>query len=190
MTKKGNVIYDGFFRVRLAPVNGMLREIVEARDSVCVLLVNYKTRQIFLVRQKRAPMISEYNPDGSIVEAVAGRMDERAVRDNMAREIEEETGGAVVVNPRNIRLINDGCALASTPGMTNERIFLGIVAISDDQIPQAGKRGGLAQEGESTEIVILSFGDLDSYICEDMKTFALIQTLRAEILIAERNRVR
>lgn len=188
MTRKGNVVYDGFFSIRLTPINGIWREIVEAKDSACVLLVNYKTCQIFLVRQKRAPMISEFNPDGFIIETVAGRMDECAVRDNMAREIEEETG--ISVNPKNIRLINDGCALASTPGMTNEHIFLGIVTVPDDQIPRAGKRGGLAEEGESTEIVAVSFDDLYSYICEDMKTFALIQTLRIEVLIAERSRIR
>ena len=91
----------------------------------------------------------------------------------MALEVLEETG--LKIKPRQIELLNDGCALALSPGILTERMHLGYAEIGADSIAQSGKIFGNAKEGERTTRCLVGVQELRSMIFLDMKTWALVQ---------------
>lgn len=142
---------------------------------VAVLVYGKKTHMVYFVRQDRAAMITEQNPDGTIVEVVAGRCDVLGERLKLVVKCELLEKMGTEVTEEQIELLNSGKFLALSPGIVRERMILAFVELDDGSEVKLGKEYGLHGEGERTKVVGLGLDLLEDYKAEDMKTFALIQ---------------
>jgi ADP-ribose pyrophosphatase len=155
----------------------------ERGDAVGVLLYDPHDDAVVLVRQFRYPVYTSLDPgeragDGAkqawLLEIVAGVQDAgRTVKDVAHKELLEETGYQVQGDLQPITTIYP------SPGGTSERIhlFLGKV----DHRQRTGKGGGVAAEGEDTQIVVLPFREAMDRIARgeirDAKTIIALQHL-------------
>ena len=155
----------------------------ERGDSVGVLLHDPQNNEVILVRQFRYPVYASLDPeerqgDGAqqawILETVAGVQDEgRTVKDVARKELLEEAGYTVRGELQPITTIYP------SPGGTSERIhlFLGEV----DARRRVGKGGGVAAEGEDTQIVVLPLQKAMDMVARgeinDAKTIVALQYL-------------
>lgn len=155
----------------------------ERGDSVGVLLYNPQDDTVVLVRQFRYPVYAGLDPDERegngakqawLLEIVAGVVDEdQTIREVAHRELLEEAGYKVRGELQPIIVIY------SSPGHTSERIhlFLG----EADQSQRVGKGGGVAAEGEDTQIVVLPFHEAMDMVARgeirDAKTIIALQHL-------------
>ncbi len=156
---------------------------LERGDSVGVLLYDAQDDAVVLVRQFRYPVYASLDPEKRagddarqawLLEIVAGVKDAgRTVREVAHKELLEEAGYEVEGDLRPITTIYP------SPGGTSERIhlFLGEV----DHRQRAGKGGGVAAEGEDTQIVVLPFREAMEMIASgeicDAKTIVALQRL-------------
>jgi hypothetical protein len=152
-------------------------EVIRTTDAIAVFIV-VEGRGALFVRQTRPAMISDENPEGMIEEVVAGRFDRTlTVRQLVVAEVQEEVGATVAENQ--VKILNDGEPLATSPGVLTERIYLAYVEVRADQIEQRERIFGKPEEGEKifrSFIPIDRLDMLDATIgCGDMKTFALTQ---------------
>jgi len=155
----------------------------ERGDSVGVLLYDPQEDAVILVRQFRYPIYASLDPDERegdgarrawLLEIVAGVVEEgQAVKEVAHRELLEEAGYKAKGELQPIATIYP------SPGGTSEciHLFLGEV----DRRQRASKGGGIAAEGEDTQIVALPFREaLDlvarGEIC-DAKTIIALQHL-------------
>jgi ADP-ribose pyrophosphatase len=163
--------------------NPVTRINFERGDSVGVLLYDPQDDAVILVRQFRYPVYARLDPneregDGArrawLLEIVAGVIDEgRAVKEVANKELLEEAGYRVKGELQPITTIYP------SPGGTSERIhlFLGEV----DHRQRADKGGGVAAEGEDTQIVVLPFHEAMDMVARgelrDAKTIIALQHL-------------
>ena len=167
-------VYRGFVKVAQVESSAGAREVVVSSDSVAILIYIPDMESVVLVSQERAPMQSAKNPLGVVMEVPAGRFDKHlSVKALMALEVLEETG--LKIKPRQIELLNDGCALALSPGILTERMYLGYAEIAADNIAQSGQVFGNAKEGERTTRCLVRVQELRSMVFLDMKPWALVQ---------------
>jgi len=150
------------------------REVYERPDSAAALVVDPDRRTILLVRQFRAPAYLNGHPDGMLLEAPAGTIDdgetpEQAIR----RELVEELGHRVA----DVRL---ECAAYSSPGAITERMWLFSARYSD--ATRVGPGGGNAAESEHLEVVELDLADACAMVDDagivDLKTVLLLERMR------------
>ncbi|MFQ5812209.1 MAG: NUDIX domain-containing protein [Anaerolineae bacterium] len=155
----------------------------ERGDSVGVLLYDPQDDAVILVRQFRYPVYAGLDPDERkgngakqawLLEIVAGVVDEgRTAKEVAHRELLEEAGYKIKGELRPITTVYP------SPGGTSERIhlFLGEV----DRRQRAGKGGGIAAEGEDTQVVVLPFRKAMDMIARgeivDAKTIIALQHL-------------
>jgi ADP-ribose pyrophosphatase len=155
----------------------------ERGDAVGVLLYDPQDDVVLLVRQFRYPIYARLDPheregDGAkqawLLEIVAGVVDEgRTVKEVAYKELLEEAGYQVRGDLQPIATIYP------SPGGTSERIhlFLGEV----DRGQRVGKGGGIAAEGEDTQVVVLPFREAMEMVTRgdicDAKTIIALQHL-------------
>ena len=155
----------------------------ERGDAVGVLLYDPQDDAVILVRQFRYPVYAGLAPneregDGAkqawLLEIVAGVVDEgRTVKEVANKELLEEAGYEVRGELQPIGTIYP------SPGGTSERIhlFLGEV----DRHQRVGEGGGVAAEGEDTQIVVLPFREAVEMVARgeicDAKTIIALQHL-------------
>jgi nudix-type nucleoside diphosphatase (YffH/AdpP family) len=159
--------------VRLADGRIVAREIEDHGNAACVLPYDPVRRVALLVRQLRIPPLYAGGA-ATLTEAPAGLIDAGEDGATAARrEAMEEVGVRLTaLEP----VINAW----TMPGVSSERMaaFLGVYAAAD----QVAQGGGIASEHEEIEVIELPLGDLaamaDSGALADLKTFALVQTLR------------
>ncbi|MBE7219676.1 MAG: NUDIX hydrolase [Caulobacteraceae bacterium] len=142
-------------------------------DAVAVLPYDPARRTAVLTRQERAPPLVAGDPQ-PFLEALAGLIDEGEAADAAARrEADEETG-------LELDALEFVGRLWSSPGVCTERMSLYLAAYDEDA--RQGEGGGLASEHEEIEVVELPLAELaamaDAGAIVDMKTLALVQTLR------------
>lgn len=172
-----NVAYAGWMTfsvlaVRLADGRTMRREVVEHGRAACVLPYDAERRTALLVRQVRAPVLLVAG-NAPLLEAVAGMLDGDDSSATARREAMEEAG----LQLGELELVAETW---TSPGVLTERLALFLAPYrAADRI---GAGGGLAEEHEEIEVVELPLGELaalaDSGRLADMKTFALVQSLR------------
>jgi GDP-mannose pyrophosphatase NudK len=156
---------------------------VERGDAVAVLLYDPHQDVVVLVRQFRYPVyagLSEEDRQGEgarqawLLEVVAGITEgDQSAPEVGRRELLEEAGYAVHGDLHFI------ATLYPSPGGSSERIHLYWGEVSAEEQAHAG--GGLEEEGEDTEVVVLPFrAAMDMIaggeIC-DGKTIAALQHL-------------
>lgn len=150
------------------------REVEHHGQAIAVLIYDATRRVAVLVRQVRLPAALA-GADPLMTEAVAGLIDAGEAPEVAARrEAIEEVGLA-------IRALEPVAAVFSAPGPTTEKVhlFLAEVDLGRDRVAQGG---GADHEQEYIEVVEMPLAELaaavDAGAVNDMKTLALVQTLR------------
>lgn len=176
--------YDGYFKVDETDEDDAstrkLRqgiEVVGATDAVAVF-VFHRTKGILLIEQERVPLVSESNPTGKLLEVVAGRFDrETTLVELITNELSEEAGIEIAQGGGVFPIIFPHReALATSPGMTSERIFLAYVEVEDIHLRGSdADTFGLAEEGERIKRRWLSVDEALSLQWQDLKSWALFQ---------------
>jgi nudix-type nucleoside diphosphatase (YffH/AdpP family) len=124
------------------------RETYDRGNGAVVLLYNLENRTLVLTRQFRYPAYANGHPDGWIMEACAGLLDNDAPDVCIQREAAEETGFQIG-NPRRV------FEAYMSPGSVTEKLFFYVAEYWHDQ--RAGAGGGDHSEGEDIEVVELAF---------------------------------
>ncbi len=182
------VEFDDFFVIKSAEVrvkrpdgewtNRRRMLSLERGDSVAAVIVDRIAEVALLVRQFRFPIYK--NGRGWIEELVAGMSPgEEAPEAAMRREIIEEIG----FDPHSLSKISE---FYLSPGGSSERIRLYYAEVDLNRPVAPG--GGLAESGESTELVTLRFAEigkrLDNGSFADAKTLVGLQWLRRHLHLA------
>lgn len=174
MKTKEKLLYSGFYKLWRVRRGGHTREVLETRDSAVLLIYVPEIDSVVFIEQSREPMRSNDNTSGIILELPAGIFDEKfSPQELMAKEAFEETG--VKIKPENITLINNGAPLASSPGYSTEKKYLGYAEVSLEQIDLTKKEFGLAREGESIKRLIIPVQIAAEMEFKDLTTLALVQ---------------
>jgi nudix-type nucleoside diphosphatase (YffH/AdpP family) len=171
------VAYEGWTRLLIATIRTpdgetLKREIEEHGDAMAVLPYDPERRVAMLVRQFRPPVFHA-SGNTETLEVPAGLLDEDDPETCARREASEEVG---------LRLANlEPVTTAwSMPGISAERIhlFLAPYSVGD----RTGAGGGAEGEHENITPAEIALHELaamaDSGHLTDMKTLALVQTLR------------
>ncbi|SMH45378.1 nudix-type nucleoside diphosphatase, YffH/AdpP family [Rathayibacter oskolensis] len=145
------------------------RETYDRGNGAAVLLYDPESRTVVLVRQFRYPTYVNGNLDGMLLEVPAGLLDEDGPEEGARREAEEETGLEV----GRLEHVFDSYM---SPGSITEMLhfYAGRYRAGSRQ----GVHAGLADEGEDTELVELSFDEALAQIgvqIVDAKTIMLLQ---------------
>lgn len=146
------------------------REAYDRGNGATILLYNQPQRTVILTRQFRVPTYVNGNPDGMLIEACAGLLDEDHPEEAIRRETEEETGYRV----QNIRRIFEAYM---SPGSVTEKLYFFVADYTPESKLNAG--GGLDSDGEDIEVLELPFETAlhmieTGEIC-DGKTIMLLQ---------------
>jgi nudix-type nucleoside diphosphatase (YffH/AdpP family) len=144
-------------------------ETYDRGNGAVILLYDDVRRTVLLTRQFRFPVYVNGHPDGMLVEAAAGLLDDDEPEAAIRREAMEETGHEV----GELRHVFD---LYMSPGSVTERLHFFAAPYSAETARHAG--GGLADEGEQIDVVELDIDDALAQIgtgIVDAKTILLLQ---------------
>jgi nudix-type nucleoside diphosphatase (YffH/AdpP family) len=154
------------------------REAYDRGNGAVILLYNTVQKTIILTRQFRLPTYINGNPDGMLIEACAGLLDNDYPEECIKRETEEETGYKI----SEVKKIFEAYM---SPGSVTEILHFFIAEYSNDMKINEG--GGLEEEGENIEVLELSFEEslnlIDNGDIKDAKTIMLIQYLRLKNIL-------
>ncbi len=158
--------------IRLADGRTYKREIEDHGAAIGVLAYDPTRKVAMLVRQLRAPALYVDKRQYTL-EIIAGLIEEGDPQGAARREAMEETG---------LRLgtLEDVATVWTMPGISTERMSLYLASYREAD--RTGKGGGLAAENEAIPVIEMPLAEVarlaDSGELDDMKTLALVQTLR------------
>lgn len=156
----------------------MEREAYDRGNGAAILLYNRERRTVILTRQFRMPTYVNGNPDGMLIEACAGLLDEHDPEDCIRRETEEETGYVV----KDVRKVFQAYM---SPGSVTEILHLFVAEYSAAMKVSDG--GGLDEEQENIEVLEYDFDAAYAMISSgeirDGKTIMLLQYAKIEGLV-------
>jgi GDP-mannose pyrophosphatase NudK len=145
------------------------REAYDRGNGATILLYNKSSRTVILTRQFRLPSFVNGNPDGMLIEACAGLLDQDNALDCIRRETEEETGYRI----DHVEKIYEAYM---SPGSVTEILFFFVGEYSKDQKVSEG--GGVDDE-ENIEVLELPFDQALQMVktgeIRDAKTIMLLQ---------------
>jgi len=151
------------------------REIYHRGHGAAILLYNLASNEIVLTRQFRFPAWS-LGGDGFLLEVPAGIIEGDDPAQTIQAETEQETGF----------LIGEPTFLFkayATPGSVTEQLHYYAAPFDNDQRPGTG--GGLEEEGEDIEVVVVNLQQAFEWVMqgkiEDAKTIILIQYAQLHI---------
>lgn len=154
------------------------REAYDRGNGAVILLYNTNTKKVILTRQFRLPTYINGNPDGMMIEACAGLLDDNNPEDCIRKETEEETG-------YKISKVEKIFEAYMSPGSVTEILYFFIAEYSDEMKINEG--GGLEEEGENNEVLELNFNEtlsmIDNGEIKDAKTIMLLQHLRLKNIL-------
>ena len=145
------------------------RETYDRGNGATILLHDVKRRTVLLTRQFRYPVYVNGHPDGMMLEAPAGLLDEDDPETAIRREAAEETGIEVGA----VQHVFD---IYMSPGSVTEKIHFYAAPYRGGD--HDGTRHGVEEEGEDIELVEL---DIDAAVAGigttivDAKTIMLLQ---------------
>lgn len=159
-------------------VQEMSREVYGRGDGAVILLYNRTRRSVLLTRQFRLSAFINQHPDGMLLEAPAGQLDDDHPVEAIKRETEEETGYRIAhVKPLFEAFMS--------PGSLTEKLYFFAAEFSDGD--RVGAGGGHAGEGEDIEIVETTLDEAIAMIGRgeiiDAKTILLLYYARATKLL-------
>jgi nudix-type nucleoside diphosphatase (YffH/AdpP family) len=146
------------------------RETYDRGNGATILLYDVARRVVLLSRQFRYPVYVNGHPDGMLIEAAAGLLDDDDPETAIRREASEELG----VDVGELTHVFD---VYMSPGSVTEALHFYAAPYSARDRTTAG--GGVAEEGEDIEVLELDF-DQALAMCEDgriadAKTIMLLQ---------------
>ena len=154
------------------------REVYDRGNGATVLLYNKEERTVILTRQFRFPSFVNGNPDGMLIEACAGLLDDDNPEDCVKREAEEETGFKI----DKVRKIFEAYM---SPGSVTEIVYFFVAEYSKDMKINEG--GGMAHEQEDIEVLEINFDDamrmMETGEIKDGKTIMLLQYAKLHDLV-------
>lgn len=154
------------------------REAYDRGNGAVILLYNKTSGTVILTRQFRLPTFINGNPDGMLIEACAGLLDNDNPEECIKRETEEETG-------YKISKVEKVFEAYMSPGSVTEILHFFIAEYSNEMKVTNG--GGLADEGENIEVLELSFDEalamIDNGEIKDAKTIMLLQFIRLKNIL-------
>ncbi|HWV16845.1 MAG TPA: GDP-mannose pyrophosphatase NudK [Cellvibrio sp.] len=154
------------------------REAYDRGNGATILLYNSAKKTVILTRQFRMPTYVNGNPDGMLIEACAGLLDEHNPEDCIRKESEEETG-------YKLKSVQKVFEAYMSPGSVTEVIHFFIAEYSQDMKVSDG--GGVADEHENIEVLELGFNEAYAMIGEgkikDGKTIMLLQYAKLNNLV-------
>lgn len=146
------------------------RETYDRGNGATILLYDLVRGTVLLTRQFRYPVYVNDHPDGLLIEAAAGLLDEDDPQTAIRREAEEELG----VSVGGLTHVFD---VYMSPGSVTERLHFYAAPYSPEMRVHTG--GGVADEGEDIEAVELEFAEALDMIADgriaDAKTIMLLQ---------------
>jgi nudix-type nucleoside diphosphatase (YffH/AdpP family) len=124
------------------------RETYDRGNTAVILPYDPDRRTVLLVRQFRYPAYVNGHPDGMMIEAAAGELEDEAPAAGIRREASEELG-VEIADPEPVH------TAYTSPGSVTERMhyFAARYTPSD----RTGAGGGLREEGEDIEVLELPF---------------------------------
>jgi nudix-type nucleoside diphosphatase (YffH/AdpP family) len=151
------------------------REAYDRGNGAVVLLHDPDRGKVLLTRQFRWPAYANGHPDGMLIEACAGLLDDADPKTAIRREAREETG----VEVAELRPL---FAAYMSPGSVTERLHFYYATYSGEQ--RRGDGGGIAEEGEDIEVLELDVEEALAMVgsgeIADAKTIMLLQWLTAQ----------
>ncbi len=157
------------FRGRNGEWTTQSRETYDRGNGATILLYDPDARTLLLTRQFRLPAYVNGHPDGLLVEAAAGLLDDDSPEDAIRREAAEELG----VTVGELRHLFD---LYMSPGSVTERVHFFAAPFSAADVSGGG---GVEAEGEEIEPVVVGYDEalrmLDDGRIVDGKTVILLQ---------------
>ena len=126
------------------------RETYDRGNGATLLPYDTARRTVLLTRQFRYPVYVNGHPDGLLIEAAAGLLDDDAPEVAVRREAEEELG----VSVGEVQHVFD---VFMSPGSVTERLHFFAAPYRPGDRTGAG--GGLEEEGEDIEVVELPFDE-------------------------------
>ena len=146
------------------------REAYDRGNGATILLFNRQRRTVLLTRQFRLPTFINGNPDGMLIEACAGLLDQDNPEDCIRREVEEETGYQV----SSVRKLFEAYM---SPGSVTEILYFFAAEYNPSMKIHAG--GGIAEEQEDIEVLEIGFEQAISMV-EDNRINCFIQMFSQE----------
>jgi nudix-type nucleoside diphosphatase (YffH/AdpP family) len=146
------------------------RETYDRGNGATILLYDPVRGTVLLTRQLRFPAYVNDHPDGMLIEAAAGLLDDDDAETAIRRETSEELG----VDIGQLRHVLN---VYMSPGSVTERLHSYAAAYTPAGRTSTG--GGLADGGEDIEVLELPFGEAMAMIADgqiaDGKTIMLLQ---------------
>lgn len=146
------------------------RETYDRGNGATILLYDAERATVLLTRQFRYPVYVNGHPDGMLIEAAAGLLDNDEAEAAIRRETQEELG----VSVGEVQHVFDAFM---SPGSVTERLHFYAAAYTTASRTGAG--GGLADDGEDIEVLELPFAValemIDTGEIADAKTIMLLQ---------------
>ncbi|MCC8447516.1 NUDIX domain-containing protein [Xanthomonas translucens] len=146
------------------------REAYDRGNGATILLYSRAKQTVLLTRQFRLPTLLNGNPDGMLIEACAGLLDQHDAQTCIRKETEEETGYRI----ENVRKVFEAFM---SPGSVTERLYFFVGEYFDGD--KLGAGGGGAAEGEEIEVLELTLDTalamIESCAIADGKTIMLLQ---------------
>lgn len=155
------------------------RETYDRGNGATILLYNRAKQTIILTRQFRFPTFVNGSPDGMLVEACAGLLDQDDPVTCIRREAEEETGYQI----KDVRKVFEAYM---SPGSVTERLYFFVGEYADSDKVSEG--GGHHHEGEDIEVLELGLDEALAQVAAgticDGKTIMLLQYAKLHGLMA------
>ena len=149
------------------------REVYDRGNGAVILLYNPDKKNIVLTRQFRLPSFVNGNPQGLLIEACAGLLDQDNPEEAIKRETEEETG-------YRISEVKNIFEAYMSPGSVSEILYFFIAAYHPSMKVHPG--GGIAHEQEDIEVLEMDFEKAyamtETGEIRDAKTILLMQYLK------------
>ena len=181
------MLHDGWsklrqYRIRYRRGDGdeqkLIRETYDRGDGATILLYNKQRGTVILTAQFRMPAFVSNHPDGMLLEAPAGLLDEDNPEDAIRREAEEETGYRI----KDARKL---FAAYMSPGSVTEQIHFFAAEYADAD--KVGAGGGHAHEGEDIDVLEVPVEEALAMIEDgrivDAKTIILLYHARLKGLV-------
>jgi GDP-mannose pyrophosphatase NudK len=153
------------------------REAYDRGNGATILLYNKETKTVILTKQFRLPTYVNGNPDGMLIEACAGLLDQDNPEDCIRRETEEETGFVI----HDVKKIFEAYM---SPGSVTEIVYFFVAEYSRDMQTSVG--GGVG-EHEDIEVLELPFDKAVQMIetgeIKDGKTIMLLQYIKLNAIL-------
>lgn len=149
------------------------REVFDRGNGAAILLYNQQQNTVILIRQFRLPTFLNANPNGMLIEACAGTLEEVDPEACIKREVIEETG-------YHIDQVEKVMEVYPSPGAVTEILHLYIAPYEAENHKSNG--GGLANEHEHIQVLEVDFSQaiqmMKSGEIKDGKTIILLQYLQ------------